>query len=348
MEEVKPGSKKENNMNGFDKMTPENNESAERGPVFLGYTKDGVAVYDRIDSHLHSEGGMSPELVAAALEKVEIGERSFLTEQVEFDHMVGTQTCVEVGPDDDVTMVYRKGRSGQTPMVKNREAQPCSSVVLILGKDYDYDDGRYKLITGFTGILATREPWDPGIESEEERKRCEDFWSSHALLYNEDLIDQERMNMFDNASDREKRAEMIRQQVLYEGLFVDKEELHQKIQPQLERPIEKPHVTTFFRPKEARQLNLDSLGSGARIMAVGYGNDGKNEGLLVRVEADDPAIQKACDALKTPHITLSVSRDGRPVNTAFLEFTPLEEPFEINGNYGFYIRGNVITDPEDL
>ncbi len=348
MEEIKSDSEKNDSLSGFDNMTPEENETAEQEPVLLGHTKDGAAVYDRIDSHFHSEGGMTPELLASALERIDTEDRGFLLEQVEFDHEIGTQTCVDIGPDDDVVMVYRKGRSGRTPMVKNREAAPCSSIVAILAKDRDYDDGCYVLVTGYTGALAPREPWDPGIEDEEERQRCDDFWSSHALLYNEDLIDQERMEMFDNMTDDEKRAELIRQQVLYEGLFVNKDELHQKIQPRLEKPIERPHVTTFYRPNETRQLNLDSLGSGARIIAIGYGNDGKNEGLLVRVEADDPAIQEACDALETPHITLSVSRDGRPVNTAYLDFTPLEEPFEITGNYGLYIRGNVITNSNDL
>jgi hypothetical protein len=42
---------------------------------------------------------------------------------------------MSVGPDDDIVMVYRKRRSGRTPMVKNREAEPCNSLIAILRKN---------------------------------------------------------------------------------------------------------------------------------------------------------------------------------------------------------------------
>jgi hypothetical protein len=41
--------------------TEENKEVAEVGKVFLGTTRDGASVYDRIDSHFHGEGGLTPE-----------------------------------------------------------------------------------------------------------------------------------------------------------------------------------------------------------------------------------------------------------------------------------------------
>ena len=59
-------------------------------------------------------------------------------------------------------------------------------------------------------------------------------------------------------------------------------------------------------------------------------------------------MQEACDKLETPHITLSVSKDGRSENTAFLKFTPLEEPFEITGEYGLFRQGEIVTDRNEL
>ena len=83
---------------------------------------------------------------------------------------------------------------------------------------------------------------------------------------------------------------------------------------------------------------MDQVGSNAKITAIGYGNDGRNEGLLVKVESDDPEIQAAVDEVAVPHITLSYSKDSHPMYTSGLEFTPLEQPFKITGTYGIFTR----------
>ena len=315
--------------------------------VFLGKTKDGAEVYDRTDSHLHREGGLTPELLSATLNAIDTEGRNFLKEQVNFDRPVGEMTCVEVGPEDEIMMAYRKNRSGLTPIVKNREAIPCSTVTVVLRKSSG-DNNSYTLITGYIGKGSPREPWDPNIGSAEERGKAQDFWQTHAIVYNDDLINWERTKAFEFMSEPAKKAELIRQKVLYTGLFVDPEDLHQKTQPTLEKIIECPHVTISFRPEDAKQLNLDHLGQGTKIYAVGYGNDGKNEGLLVKVEADDPVVQSACDALEVPHITLSISKDGQAKNTANLEFTPLEQPFEIDGRYGLFSQNRILDSQEKL
>lgn len=325
-------------------ITAETNET-ER-PV-LGRTADGAIVRDRIDSHFHPEGGLTKELLAEAISRIDTEGRRHIVEQVEFDHQVGYQSCVEVGPDDDVEMVFRKGRSGRTPMVHGREPQPTNSVVVIIGRDQDYsEDGNYMLATSFVGTLATREPWDPGLGSGEEIQEAEEFWSKHALLYNEDLIDKERTEEFENMSEEDKSKELLREKVLYAGVFVNPDELYSKAPATLAHPIARPHITTNFRPS-VEQLHLDALGSGAKIYAVGYGNDGRNEGLQVRIEAENPEIQAACDALDTPHITLSVADGAFAKDTANLEFSPLDEPIELTGNYGLFSHGEIIDKYED-
>ena len=327
---------------------PNDTEKGEKAKVFLGKTKDGAEVYDRAESHLHEEGGLTPELISTTLGAIDTEGRNFLKEVVNYEQPVGMQTCVEVSPDDDIVMVYRKRRSGRTPLVKNREAKPCNSVVTILKKDDSAKDKNvYEMITSYVGEDSPKEPWDPNFQSEDERKHSQDFWKSHAIVYNDDIIDWERTKGFEFMSDEAKKAELVRQKTVYAGLFLDPNDLYQKAQPTLEKPIKAPHITTSFKPT-LEQLNLEQIGSGAKITAIGYGNDGKNEGLLVKIEADDPEIQKACDAVETPHITLSLGKDALAKNTAFLDFQPLEKPIELTGTYGLFSQGKVIDSPEDI
>lgn len=158
----------------------------------MGVTKDGQTVYDRMDSHFHPEGGLTLETLKSAISTISTEDRPFIVETVQFDGVVGKDTCVEVGPEDEIVMVYRKKRMGLTPMVKNREPADCDTVRVIMCKDRDNND-RYTLVTAFVGGDSPREPWDPNISSDEERAESEEFWNTHALIYNEDLIDWERM-----------------------------------------------------------------------------------------------------------------------------------------------------------
>lgn len=336
----------ESSKNDTNNEVPKENHEHER--VFFGRTKDGAEVYDRPDSHFHSEGGLTPELLGEALATIEANGRPFIKELVHFDHIIGGKTCVEVGPEDEIIMAYRKGRSGPTPLVKNREASPCNSVTVILRKDRSIRDRDvYETLTSYIGDGSPREPWDPNLTSEEERKECEDYWKSHALLYDDNLIDWEKTKAFEFMSEPAKEAELIRQRTVYAGLFIDPEDLHSKRQATLEKPTKHPHITTAFRPG-SDQLHLAQIGSSAKIYAAGYGNDGENEGLLVKIEADNPVIQKVCDALTAPHITLSISKKGQAKNTAHLKFTPLEEPIELKGNYGLFAQGSVIKSQEGI
>ncbi len=161
---------------------------------FLGTTKDGKNVYDRPNSHFHSEGGLNMEILASALSVISTNDQPYVAETVKFNGIVGKSSCVEVGPEDEAVMVYRTNRSGQTPMVKNREPIDCDTVRVIIRKDDETND-TYTLITAFVGGDSPREPWDPNIESEEERVESEEFWKTHALIYNDDLIDKERIKI---------------------------------------------------------------------------------------------------------------------------------------------------------
>lgn len=170
---------------------------------------------------------------------------------------------------------------------------------------------------------------------------------------------QQSPDPFETLSQERKLAEYAKDQIIYAGLFVDPKGLYDKFPPTLSHKIRDPHVTTAFRPG-AEKLLLDSLGSNASIRAIGYGNDGQNEGLLVEVIADDPAIQKVIDERAEPdetgtmrsfpvHITLSIADGAEAVNTRNLNFEPLATPVELTGNYKLFRKdGALISDKDTI
>lgn len=131
---------------------------------------------------------------------------------------------------------------------------------------------------------------------------------------------------------------------LYVGCFVNPTDFHAAIRHirknPLENDIQAPHVTFAYRPKEV----VSSLfGKDIRITVTGYGNNGVNEGLKVRLEAEDPILQSMIGQIEVPHITIAVSSGGKPVNTRDLCFEEID-PIELNGQYGGYARwGEVIV-----
>lgn len=134
---------------------------------------------------------------------------------------------------------------------------------------------------------------------------------------------------------------------VYTGWFIKQEELQKALQGKnfrsLARPVEHPHVTLAFRP---RNPDLSLLGSAAVIRATGYGNDGINEGLLVEVNSAEKSLAEQLKKVPVCHITLSVAEGGKPVDTAKLQFEPVE-PFEIKGIFGaFTDQGKITFTPE--
>ena len=160
--------------------------------TYLGTTRDGYSVYDRADSHFHSECGITNELLKKALRKIYANGIKFKKKEIHFPNTIGLSHCVETTSNDEVIMVYRKNRQGQTPMVINRKPEPSNTLTVIILKDTKHEN-RYILVSCFVGGGSMREPWDKGIMTDEERKQSEEFWSSHALLYNPTLIDWDRM-----------------------------------------------------------------------------------------------------------------------------------------------------------
>lgn len=123
---------------------------------------------------------------------------------------------------------------------------------------------------------------------------------------------------------------------IYIGIFVDFINLQMFTndnitKERLPRLIMKPHVTFAFRPTE---YNPDLIGKLAMLKVVGYACDGKNQGLQVMMEeTSNPEILAEFKKIKNPHITLSTSEDGKPVDTGKMKFEPIDNPFYIMDTY---------------
>ena len=128
---------------------------------------------------------------------------------------------------------------------------------------------------------------------------------------------------------------------IYTGIFIDFVSLQMytdnKItKKRLSRLVMKPHVTFAFRPAE---YNPNLIGKLAILKVIGYACNGKNQGLQITMEeTSNPEILAEFKKIKNPHITLSTSADGKPVDTGKMKFKPINNPFYIIGTYDGFSR----------
>lgn len=130
---------------------------------------------------------------------------------------------------------------------------------------------------------------------------------------------------------------------IYVGCFVKSDEVFEKVRiikgQRLEKMIEHPHVTFEYKPE---LVDENFFGEIIDITIIGYACDGKNEGVLVNMYSKNSELQEIIDRICVPHITLSVSKNGKPVDTKNLDFKPCE-PIKMSGKYGGYDKwGKVI------
>lgn len=132
---------------------------------------------------------------------------------------------------------------------------------------------------------------------------------------------------------------------VYVGCFLKFDTFHATISCVRKRPLENivlnPHVTFMYKPDK---VILPLFGEKIKVTAIGYGNDGNNEGLKVRLKANNPIIQSMISKIEVPHITIAVSGGGKPVNTKNLCFEVID-PIELEGEYGGYTKfGEIILE----
>jgi hypothetical protein len=149
----------------------------------------GEQVMGKPNSHLRPE--VAP-LLEEALAMIYSRGRCFVLEELDFGRVIGGSVCVATGPDDYILYARRHNRGGHSRFVTNREPIPSSKLVVILRRS-DTDPRLYILITAWIGDKSEPEPWDTRAFAATEdpifaENRSRDFWSRHALIYDEKLV----------------------------------------------------------------------------------------------------------------------------------------------------------------
>lgn len=99
--------------------------------------------------------------------------------------------------------------------------------------------------------------------------------------------------------------------IIYWGLF-----LKNDMTGSLTRDVKHQHVTFAFKP---HCIPSHLFGTQCNVTVIGYANDGENEGYLVEIPN---ALKTFYENDAPPHITISISETGKPVNTGKLHFKP--------------------------
>lgn len=135
--------------------------------------------------------------------------------------------------------------------------------------------------------------------------------------------------------------------VTYEGIFFEGEsakKIYSLEGVHLDLPIDKLHCTFKYRPSD-EQIFDDIVGQEVEIAIIGYGCDGNNSGFEIVIPEDVMSYYLNCDKndpskITIPHITVSLAKGAKAVNTKNLEFKPLDNPCFIRGRFGYCIRSN--------
>lgn len=128
---------------------------------------------------------------------------------------------------------------------------------------------------------------------------------------------------------------------IYTGIFLDNDDIYSHFPSKLSVQVGHPHVTLVYRGG-VESAHEEFLGEMVKVRVVGYGNDGKNEGLKVELVAENPELQNLCNTVEVPHVTLSTSRDSKNRNTKHLKFESIDEPIEFVGRYGVFTRSGLV------
>ena len=127
----------------------------------------------------------------------------------------------------------------------------------------------------------------------------------------------------------------MKNRVAYYGLF-----LVTPLDSYLSKKIEHQHITMIPPYMTAENtLPYSFYWNIFEVEVVGYANDGTNEGFEVKLPDN---LLKHYLNKAVPHITVSVSNEGKPVNTGKLIFEELTSPFKIKVKAGAFINGKPV------
>lgn len=134
----------------------------------------------------------------------------------------------------------------------------------------------------------------------------------------------------------------------YEGIFFDDEEV-KKIQKyelnNLGNIHEKVHCTFVYKPTND-QIYDELVNKEISIYLISYGSGKNNSGFEVEIPEEYMKYYNNYDIhgnYVKPHLTSSISDNGKSKDTHKLKFSPLKEKIKITGKFGYWIK----TDTEE-
>lgn len=129
----------------------------------------------------------------------------------------------------------------------------------------------------------------------------------------------------------------------YEGIFFDEDEV-KKIQSYEQNFLgnvhECIHCTFIYKP-DNDHLYEELLNKEIDIYLVSYGSNKNNSGFEVEIPEKYMKYYHNYDSNNNyvkPHITASISNNGKSKDTCKLKFTPLKEKVKITGRFGYWIK----------
>ena len=170
------------------------------------------------------------------------------------------------------------------------------------------------------------------------------IWALYSLLSSLRSSKRRRKNV--RYQKKKRQYQEKKRSYHYVGFFFDFDELTEKVRDirrdPLSRSIREPHVTYEFQP---HAVDAAMFGTEAEFEITGYGNDGRNEGLVVRLVSKKRRLREMIGRIDVPHITLAICEDGQSVNTRDLAFEPVS-PIRIKGKFGGYTEGDGVVYEE--
>ena len=129
----------------------------------------------------------------------------------------------------------------------------------------------------------------------------------------------------------------------YEGIFFDENEC-KKIRGLEKNPHanihECIHCTFIYKPSNDQIYDF-LLNKEIDIYLISYGSSKNNSGFEVEIPEEYMKYYDNYDIegnYVKPHLTASISDNGKSKDTCKLKFTPLEEKVKITGKFGYWIK----------
>jgi len=149
-----------------------------------------IVVSHKTEEHLRAHPEVQ-EILAETIGKVSLPKSGeFLATEVEMSRTVGLSGCVEaprIEVGDKAYFAQRIGRNKPTRVLPGARGAETTKVV-VLAFPAQEETSTYVLVTSWIGTLASKEPWDANIRSQEERQESLDFWCSHALIHDPEVM----------------------------------------------------------------------------------------------------------------------------------------------------------------